>query len=191
MLLGFAQNVQGQHEITSVAELVTEERVSAFVGWLLSERGVRGNSVIGRLRLLYAAVRHYPKYKRVQLTFQWFESLIEAIPEDCEEEAFARKEKKYLPYETLVKIPELIRAGRLSELRDKRATLTPHWYKTSGNPMESCCIRRCLTFPNHLLSRRGAYPISANLSDFSKVQSGALGVLRQRRGRRIERKQGL
>jgi len=23
---------------------------------------------------------------------------------------------------------------RLSELRDKRATLTPHWYKRSGNP---------------------------------------------------------
>ena len=36
--------------------------------------------------------------------------------------------------------------SQISELRDKRATLTPHWYKTSGRPLSRRLYERWRSF---------------------------------------------
>jgi putative transposase len=50
-------------------------------------------------------------------------------------EAWLTNSRGHGEVETATRFPLLhTPRRRLSELRDKRATLTPHWYKTSGNP---------------------------------------------------------
>lgn len=117
---GFAQNVFERYDIATMGELVTEEIVSSFVSWSLRERKVKSCSLAPRLWMVYAALRHHPKYKHLNL--RWFQELINAVPLDDEDEAIARKERKYMPFKVIAKIPELIRSGRTSAAkRSERA----------------------------------------------------------------------
>jgi integrase len=120
-LLGYARKNAGHCDVGSIGQLVTQEIVSSFVVWSLSERKVKSYSLTPRLGLLYAALRYHPKYKLLDL--QWFPELINTIPPDDEDEAIARKERKYLPYKVLTEIPELIRARRTSAAKRGKQAL--------------------------------------------------------------------
>jgi integrase len=120
-LFGFAINVIGVTDCTTISGLVTKDITSRYVDWLLGERDVRGRSVEACLSPLSAALRQHPKYKT--LDFAWFKELVDSLPEDDEEEAFSRKELKYLSYDVVAKIPGLIRAGRPNAAKQSKEAL--------------------------------------------------------------------
>ena len=109
-LLGFAVNVAGRTDIHTIKDLVTEEITSDYIDWLLEVREVQSKSIHTALTSLSASLKQHPKYK--QFDFKWFKELVDSLPEDDEEEVMSRKERKYLSYDVLAKIPGTIRAGR-------------------------------------------------------------------------------
>jgi len=99
-LYGFAVNVQ-KRSVISLTELITKESIEEFQAFLLQERGVKGYSLVGVLRLLHAALKHYPPYK--QQDFGWLGQVISEIyiPPENETEIRNRKLLKYVDYEIL------------------------------------------------------------------------------------------
>ena len=101
-------------EITTLLDLVTESIVGSYVAWALNDQHVLSNS-LSCFGILYAAIRHNPKYKQQDLT--WFGRLMMEIRLDPESDLQARKALKYLPYDILSKIPQLISQQRGKEER--------------------------------------------------------------------------
>jgi integrase len=109
-LFGFARDVQGRKDIGSLAELVTEETILAFIEWSINKRGAEGYSLAGILRLLHAALRCYPGTK--QQDYKWFRAVTAELPRPNQAEIRERKLEKYLDYEVLSKILRLMHAER-------------------------------------------------------------------------------
>jgi integrase len=110
-LYGYATNIQGNIEISSISDLVTESVVNGYVGWQINERQVKGLSVQVGLGMLYAALRHHPSHKTLNLS--WFESLLDSVPIEPEAELRNRKSEKYVDYSLLEAIPQLIHKDRI------------------------------------------------------------------------------
>jgi integrase len=106
-LFGFAVNVDGNRDISTLRQLVTEEIITRFIGWAFEDRGLRSNSVAVMLGSICAAVNGNPRY--AQITQTWFPTIMRTLPDDSDEEAMQRKEERSLPYETLTTIPDGIR----------------------------------------------------------------------------------
>ncbi len=110
-LYGFAKNVAGNSNISTLMDLVTPEIMESFVDWSLNERKVSSES-LRTLSMLYSAVRFHPKYK--DHNWKWFGELFAELPEDEESERKQRKAQKCLPYDQLCLVPE-----RLKEVRER------------------------------------------------------------------------
>jgi integrase len=91
-------------------DLVTPDRVNAYVDWRLNVRNGKGRSVVVQLGALCSALKEHPNYKGGGFT--WLDDLIRGIPYEPESSRRERKERKYLPYDTLAQIPGRIRAVR-------------------------------------------------------------------------------
>lgn len=102
-------------KVCSLLELVTADRVSAYVDWRLNVRKGKGRSVVVQLGALCAAVKEHPNYKEVDFT--WLDDLLRGIPYEAESSRRERKERKYLPYDTLAQIPGQIRVVRNKSAR--------------------------------------------------------------------------
>jgi Phage integrase family len=109
-LYGFAVNVAGIHGIISVSDLITEDILGRFVEWGLDEREVKSCSIRNTLALIAAALAQSPKHQHV--SGSWLKILLDSLPEDSDEDSRRRKEEKYLPYATLVAIPQMMRRDR-------------------------------------------------------------------------------
>lgn len=109
-LLGFAVNIRGESDITSLPRLVQCQIVGGYVEWAINERKVKGNSLRNSLRLLSAALQHHPAYTSMDL--KWFKSLLDSLPAERESEFRRRQAEKYLDYAVVECIPAKIRAER-------------------------------------------------------------------------------
>jgi integrase len=109
-LYGFVVNVAGIHGIASVSDLITEDILGRFAEWALDEREIKSRSVRTRLALIAGALGQSPKYHHV--SGSWLQTLLNSLPEDSDEDTRRRKEEKYLPYATLVAIPQMMRRDR-------------------------------------------------------------------------------
>jgi hypothetical protein len=121
-LAGYAVNLEGRRPAT-LADLLREDLVTSFVEWRINERRADGRSLRTALSSLHAAVRHYPKFKSIDVL--WFPSLLGTIPVRSESEALERKAVRVLPYTTLKLIPCQISALRpAADLRGPKALAT-------------------------------------------------------------------
>ena len=122
-LTGYVQNVQnadGKAIVGSIAELVTPGNVAGFASWAKNERKVKGQSLVTGLGMIYAALRHNPKYSGID--FSWFERIIAQLPIDSQEEVTERKARKYIPYSLADQIPDLI-AAKAKKLKSPSARM--------------------------------------------------------------------
>jgi integrase len=113
-LYGFASNID-RRDIRTLLDLVNEEVINSFVSWALNTRHLCSTS-LNRLNMLYAAMRHHPLYKNLDL--EWFAAIFSQLPADQESTRLERKAAKYVPYETLAEVP-----NRMRMLRDQRTNL--------------------------------------------------------------------
>jgi integrase len=96
--------------VRTLPDLVTFDSVSAFTEWWLNTRNRKGRSLVVKWGTLCAALKEHPKYKGID--FSWFDELMRGIPYEPESSRRERKERKYLPYETVSDIPRRIREKR-------------------------------------------------------------------------------
>lgn len=96
--------------VKSLIEIVTQERITAFVSWLLNKRKLLNGTVGGDLAMLYAAVRYYPAFKNHD--FKWLAELARQLPGDPSSGIEERKLTKYLLYDDLAEIPRKIQKDR-------------------------------------------------------------------------------
>ena len=122
-LYGFVRDVQGRKDVDSLEKLATEESILAFNAWSINERGLQGYTLASRLRLLHAALRCYPATK--QQDFKWLPAAIADLPRAIQSEIRERKMEKYVDYEILRKIPDLMRAER--KVAAKQGSLALAW----------------------------------------------------------------
>lgn len=94
----------------SLLELVTKDRLTAWVGWLINDRRVLSGSAENSVRMLYSAVRYYPAFEGHD--FGWFPKLLRQIPRDPQSGVEERKLRKYLHYDLAADIPRKIREQR-------------------------------------------------------------------------------
>ncbi len=114
----FATTVCGQAGIESLMQLVDQELVSKYVEWCTNVRKVSGSGLQHELRLLFAAIRQYPAYSSLEVS--WWRKLHDSIPIEPASELRLRKARKYLEYEILESIPTQIRT-HLSQSRSLSA----------------------------------------------------------------------
>jgi hypothetical protein len=109
-VFGFALNILGIADITSVSQLVQKQIVAGYVEWCINEREVKGRSLQVNLGMLVGALRHHPSY--ASLNINWFKPLMESLPAEGESELKKRKAQKFLEYSVVESIPAKIRAER-------------------------------------------------------------------------------
>jgi hypothetical protein len=93
-------------KVSTLPELLSQEPITAFVGWCLNERKVCGRSVeidLGRI----CGLRSYPLL--AAMDFSWVPKLMSQLPKRHESEIQEKKDGKWLPYDILAGIPERIR----------------------------------------------------------------------------------
>ena len=123
-LYGFTVNIEGIQTITKLGELVTEQNIGRYISWCLNERHLKSEGLSIGLGSICAALSHNPKY--ADITTPWMPDLLKCIGEDSGAEALRRKEEKYLPYDVLSGIPDMIRRERsgLPQSHDKAIALS-------------------------------------------------------------------
>jgi hypothetical protein len=109
-LLGFAINVRGESELSSLSQLIQKQIISGYLEWSINERKVKGYSLGCDLRLLAAAMRQHPSYASVD--FSWFKPLLNSLPIEPKSELKKRKALKCLEYKVIESIPRKIHAER-------------------------------------------------------------------------------
>jgi integrase len=111
-IYGFAATVQREPHIGSLAELITKNRLEAFVGWFINVRQRKAGPLRANLGLLAAALKQYPPL--AQQNFGWLSEFNQNIEEDEaeQEQRRARKARRMLPYAVLAAVPDEIRAER-------------------------------------------------------------------------------
>jgi integrase len=124
-LYGFLINIQPKLQesapanvprtIRTLLDLVTFESISTFTDWWLNIRQRKGRSLVVKWGALCAALKEHPSYKNSDFT--WFDDLIRGVPYESESTRRERKERKYLPYETVIDIPRRIRERRKGAAR--------------------------------------------------------------------------
>ena len=147
---GFATNVEGLANVSSIRGLLQESIVSRFMQWALEERLMEVGSLRRVISALSGAFRDHPDYS--DLNIAWIQPLLRTLPEDDPNELQLRKESKYLPHATLAAIPGAIRANRSAAARrgskdlaiDVRDELLMKWLVTL--PWRQRNIRECRIF---------------------------------------------
>jgi hypothetical protein len=109
-LFGFAVNIRGGADITSLSQLMQKQIVGEYVEWCINEREVKGRSLQCDLGLLGGSLRKHPSY--TSLDIDWFTPLLESLPTEGETELKKRKAERYLEYSVVESIPAAIHSGR-------------------------------------------------------------------------------
>ena len=109
-LYGFAANVRGRSDITSLSRLVQKQVVGEYIEWRINGREAKGRSLQCDLGLLGGALRQHPSY--ASLDIAWLRLLLDSLPTEGESESKKRKAAKYLEYAVVETIPSKIRAER-------------------------------------------------------------------------------
>jgi integrase len=109
-LYGYAFNVCGQAEISSLAELMRGDIVRGFIEWSMNERRTKGRTLLRGLKLIAAALRQHPNYSTLDL--KWLKQVLDNIPVETKSALKMRKATKVLPFDTVQAIPAKIRAER-------------------------------------------------------------------------------
>lgn len=109
-LAGYAFEILGCNQITSMQELVTRDVIGGFVEWSMNVRGVKGRTLMQSLSRLHAALNQHPRFSSFVL--DWFKTLLDAIPLESASAPRKRKAEKFLEYEVIASIPAKIRSSR-------------------------------------------------------------------------------
>lgn len=110
-LYGFASRIAGNNEIKCLSDLVQEKTLTDFVEWRINRRHNNGYAVRIGLAMLWAALRHHPVHRNMDLA--WFDTLIKSVALEPESLRRKKKAEKYLEYSVVETIPERIRQDRL------------------------------------------------------------------------------
>jgi hypothetical protein len=114
-ITGYVQNIAKKGEINSLAAVMTQQHVAGFATWAKNTRKVKGQSLSTGLGMVFAALRHNPRYKEIDLS--WFERIIDQLPVEPQSTIDQRKAKKYIPYSEAEQIPVRIRNQRAKSKR--------------------------------------------------------------------------
>jgi integrase len=109
-LYGFAVNMAGETEISSLSDLAQRHIVGGFIQWCITEREVKGQTLQRNLRLLDGVLRQHPRY--VVLNLGWFKKLLDGIPVESAAVLQKQRAERVLEYAVIEKIPDMIRAQR-------------------------------------------------------------------------------
>jgi hypothetical protein len=109
-ITGYVQNVANKAEVTNLSSLITRDNIVRFTTWAKNTRKVKGQSLSTGLGMVYAAVRHNPRYSALDVS--WFEGIIDQLPVEPQSTIDQRKAKKYIPYGEAEQIPTRIRTQR-------------------------------------------------------------------------------
>jgi integrase len=110
VLTGYVQNIEHEAEVERISDLVTRSHIARFTTWAKNNCKLKGQSLVYRLGLLHAALRHNPRYESLDLT--WLPSIISQITVESQSAIDKRKAKKFIPYSEAEQIPVRIRAQR-------------------------------------------------------------------------------
>lgn len=100
-------------------DLFSEESVSEFVEWAVNERKMKSCALAPYLGTIHS-LRSYPPFGSID--FSWLPRLASQLPKDSDIQARARKERKWVPYDVLARIPEKIvrDANDIPDLSEKK-----------------------------------------------------------------------
>jgi integrase-like protein len=111
-LLGFAVNVRGEVGITTMSQLLRQDIAGGYVEWCVNDREVKKSALAIGLGLLFAALRHHPGCRALDIG--WFKPLLDSLRSKNDSESRRRKKEHYVAYSVLEEIPAKIRAQRQS-----------------------------------------------------------------------------
>jgi hypothetical protein len=109
-IAGYVQKITREPEITSLSDLISRDHIAGFTTWAINTRKMMGRSLVSELGMIFAALRHNPRYKALDLS--WFKSIIDQLPFESQSTIDQRKAKKYISYAEAEEIPLRIRAQR-------------------------------------------------------------------------------
>lgn len=102
--VGFAQRILGKTPQT-LKDLLSEETISEFARWLLEKRNVDPKTVVHLLQMIPHLGLH-PLLKGQD--FKWVREIITEIPPPDPNKIKQRKQRKFVRFEVLAKIPDQI-----------------------------------------------------------------------------------
>ncbi len=111
---GYAINILGQKDISSIRQLITKPIFGSYIEWSINERHVKGRSLQGHLGMLLTAVGQHPAYREL-IDLRWGRPMIDSIRLEPEQEIKIRKAAKYLDYSILERIPAQLRDSKPAE----------------------------------------------------------------------------
>jgi integrase len=109
-LYGYAITNFPETELVHLFQLINEKIISGFVFWSVNDRQL-SRAGLGSFWLLIAAAKNHPDYNQPD-GYSWFPKLMAEVPEDSDADLKLRKAAKYLPYDDLSTIPEMLAAIR-------------------------------------------------------------------------------
>jgi Phage integrase family len=121
---GYVQNVAHEPEVTSLSDLITRDHIAGYATWAINTRKVKGQPLSTGLGMIYAALRHNPRYKALNLS--WFANIVDQLPVEPQSTIDQRKARKYIPYAEAEQIPDRIRAQRKKAKSPNPHTLAIH-----------------------------------------------------------------
>lgn len=92
----------------SVRELITSEVLCSYCNWYLEQRRCKSASLRTMLGMVISIVNRHPEYSKTD--WKWFSDLVHDIPQDPPSALREARERKFLPYETVMAVPPKIRA---------------------------------------------------------------------------------
>ena len=104
-LFGFLVGIRGR-SIANLNDLFSRKSVTEFAEWALNERRNDGHCLwveLGRI----GGIRAYPEF--VGQDFTWLPKLMAELPNGQDSRTKEKKDHKWVPYQTLVRIPDQIR----------------------------------------------------------------------------------
>jgi len=104
-LTSYAVNVAGASP-ESLSDLLQPDLIEGFVEWKLNDRQVKTATVFGQLAQIMATVSYHPLFSGQDFT--WIKTLMDSLPIEDPSERKKRKTSKFVSYEELEKIPDLI-----------------------------------------------------------------------------------
>jgi integrase len=110
---GYAIDVRKASEIGTMQDLMTKENVTGYVEWAINERRNSGLSMQTHMGLLHAALRQFPAFSSMDLS--WFPPLIDSLPVESDSERKKRRSEKYVDYALLERLPKMIAADRAKQ----------------------------------------------------------------------------
>ena len=107
-LYGYATGVL-EKSVATLLDLVAEDIVKPYVDWCLDDKDLKPVS-LSWLSNLRSWLKQHPDFKHND--YEWFDELVNGIEPEPESASRDRKDKKYISWNDLAKIPDLIARDR-------------------------------------------------------------------------------